>query len=1149
MHLKAITLRGFKSFASSTQLAFEPGITCVVGPNGSGKSNIVDALAWVMGEQGAKTLRGGKMEDVIFAGTSTKAPLGRAEVELTIDNTDGRLPIEYSEVTISRTLFRNGASEYAINGESCRLLDIQELLSDTGLGREMHVIVGQGQLDTVLRATPAERRAFIEEAAGILKFRRRKEKTERKLDSMQANLIRLQDLIAEVRRNLKPLGRQAEVAKQAQEIAANVRELKSKLIAMQLREIKTNLEEISKDESQRKAEASYAQSQLQSAREGISNLEANFASEELDAKRSELVAIERLESRIRNMANLALQKLSMLQASGEADRGDEVAELETALTSLNTSLDQIKQQAADLEEQLAQKSAHREQAAAALAAFDAEVEQRRSEQLELQRKRDQLASTIEATKQSLASSAARRESILAEQAQNATRAAELEATRVELDPTGQNASDEALRKAYEGAKATERDARGNLDSAREKLHTAERERDALAARHAALGLMLDQSDGAKDVRTAEIGGIRGLLAEAIEIEDGYQVAISAALGTIADAVAVESRTKAISALRYLKDKKMGRADFLVVEGPSSRPARVDFAGMPSAASFVTAPLSVQQLLDGFVVAEDIAAAEAAAGPELVGKTIVTLDGDLVSPSLVRGGGSKQPSKLELAAERDQAAKSLEKFAKDIERLSAGVDGARQAVEDATKLAASTLATLQQHDSELAARAERVGRVIAQLESLKSEDAKLVAELEALAQKDIEHGQQIENLTTELSQLPTELEVSSGKNREELTQRLELARSAELEVRVELGALNERRLGLERELNAVTGRLAEAKSASQVRAAQESKRQQDVANATKVSEAAPALLGRIEGMLSSARVRVRELEAERSQQTQRLQQLRTQAMEFEQKVMNLNQGVHEVELRSHELRIQLAALEQRTMDELSIAANELLSEYPEIEDERAELEKSLRVLEGRLGQLGAFNPLALEEFAALEERHRYLSEQLEDLNKARADLRGIIADLDQKMQHTFVQAFEDTQREFEKIFPVLFPGGAGSISLSEPDNLLETGVEVSVKPAGKRIERMSLLSGGERSLAAVALLIAIFKARPSPFYVFDEVEAALDDANLGRLLDVIETLRAESQMIVVTHQKRTMEIADALYGVSMRQDGITQVVGQKLEKAR
>lgn len=1145
LHLRAITLRGFKSFASATHLAFEPGITCVVGPNGSGKSNIVDALAWVMGEQGPKTLRGGKMEDVIFAGTSTKAPLGRAEVELTIDNSDGQLPIEYSEVTISRTLFRNGASEYAINGESCRLLDIQELLSDTGLGREMHVIVGQGQLDTVLRATAAERRAFIEEAAGILKYRRRKEKTERKLDSMQANLIRLQDLIAEVRRNLKPLGRQAEVAKQAQEIAASVRELKSKLIALQVREQRALLEEISKNESERKAEASYAQSQLQSAREGIHQLEQNFVSDDLDKSRTELVELERIESRIRNVLNLANQKLSMLRDSSFEAETQEVTNLGTQLAEVTQRLAELVSQQEQAEQLLQTRTALREQALSALTEFDSAQQQLRTQQAEQQRLRDQLENKISSVDQQLSALEDRKAELQARLSETSSRTEQLESSKAELDISDSN-SDDSLRKEYEAAQTQERQLRAKLDGVREELHAAERERDALAARHAALGLMLDQSDGARDIRKAEISGVRGLLAESIEIEDGYQVAIAAALGTIADAVAVESRSQALSGLRFLKSEKLGRADFLVISGGNQTRAKSSIGDYEVASGLVTAPEAVLDLLSNFVIARDLDHAEMASGKEFAGKTIVTLDGDLIAPNLVRGGGSKQPSKLELAAERDQAGKQLEKFAKSIEKLATQLSEAKENLEQQSKLSKEKLTELQRYDSELAARAERVGRVIAQLESLKSDSERLSQEIMAAEAKREELKQSRAELVQQLEEVPADITAETEGSRSELTEKLEQARAAELEVRVELGAIQERASAVKREQTAIEGRIAEAESAAQLRKRQLEMRQQELARAEQVVARAPQLIATIEQLIGAARTKLRDLEAERSQQSQRLQQLRTQAFEFEQKLMTLNQSVHEVELRVHELRIQLAALEQRAQDELALSAQDLLTEHPEVAEPKDELERNLRSYESKLSQLGAFNPLALEEFAALEERHRYLSEQLEDLNKARADLRGIISDLDQKMQQTFMQAFEDTQREFEKVFPILFPGGSGSISLSESDNLLETGVEVSVKPAGKRIERMSLLSGGERSLAAIALLIAIFKARPSPFYVFDEVEAALDDANLGRLLSVIETLRKESQLIIVTHQKRTMEIADALYGVSMRQDGITQVVGQKLE---
>ena len=364
----------------------------------------------------------------------------------------------------------------------------------------------------------------------------------------------------------------------------------------------------------------------------------------------------------------------------------------------------------------------------------------------------------------------------------------------------------------------------------------------------------------------------------------------------------------------------------------------------------------------------------------------------------------------------------------------------------------------------------------------------------------------------------------------------------------MGTIKERLAGASREEATLRGRIKDAEAAIQKDLEAEKQREAQLVNARASVAELPKVISLTEKLSAGLRQKLRDLEAQRGSKLERLNILRTQAQSLEQKLNDLNQGVHEVELKAHELRLNLTNLSERVQAELGMSIETLLDETPQAEESREDLEKALRNAEGKLAQLGAFNPLALEEFSALEERHKYLSDQLEDLTKARADLAGIIKDLDSKMQHIFAAAFEDTKREFEKIFPVLFPGGSGSISLTDADDLLSTGVEVSVRPAGKRIERMSLLSGGERSLAAVALLISIFKARPSPFYVLDEVEAALDDANLGRLLAVIESLRDSSQLIIVTHQKRTMEIADALYGVSMRQDGITQVVGQKLQKA-
>jgi chromosome segregation protein len=1149
LHLKSITLKGFKSFAQPTSLAFEPGITCVVGPNGSGKSNVVDALAWVMGEQGAKTLRGGKMEDVIFAGTATKGPLGRAEVQLTIDNADGALPIEYSEVTISRVLFRNGASEYAINGEQCRLLDVQELLSDSGLGREMHVIVGQGQLDTVLRATPIERRALIEEAAGILKYRRRKEKTERKLEAMQVNLVRLQDLTAELRRNLKPLGRQAEVARQAQQIAAIAREAKAKLLAHQIRALRSQLDIASKSESERKAESAMAQQQLASARAGIQELESQLVSAELDDKRKRLYGLESQETKLRSLQNIAQQRINLLSQQEISSRDIEIAEINSELKRSEAELATLEAEIEALASTLRQRESEREIANKALTEHDAQQLRLRSEAEAKDRERNQVAGAISVQESKIEGFIGQLASI-ATSIQDATkRAEELAASQQELAPTTESSSDDALRVAYEKAQAAELELRSKVDVARDALHAAERERDAVAAKHAALGLTLEQADGSNEVRKARLAGIKGPLAESVSIEKGYEVAIAVALGALSDAVVASSREQAVAALQYLRSEGLGRADFVVVSGASSSRPRKELAGLIPAGAVVKAPEAVLAVLDPFLIATDLQSAVAALSDRAAaGKSVITLDGDLVSESLVRGGGTKAPSKLELAAERERANEQLSALAKSIEKLTSELDSARAKAIEAEQGVRSALAALQQHDAELAARAERVGRIIAQHEAAKAEVLKLERDNQQILETKKQAEKELEGLRVKFASMPqAQVAAENEAVRQELASTLEVARQAELEVRISVGTVSERRIAASKLVATLKGRLSEASAAMEKDRQILEQRSKQLASAQSAMQLIPLALSKVEAISNALRVQVRDLEAQRIQRTDRLTVLRQQANQLEQRFNELNQGVHEVEMQNHELRLNLANLTERVGSELAMDVETLLTETVLGDETREDLEKELRSAEQKLNQLGAFNPLALEEFAALEERHKYLSEQLEDLGKARADLVGIIKDLDLKMQHIFAAAFDDTKREFEKVFPVLFPGGTGSISLTEPENLLETGVEVSVRPVGKRIERMSLLSGGERSLAAVALLIAIFKARPSPFYVLDEVEAALDDANLGRLLDVIDSLRASSQLIIVTHQKRTMEIADALYGVSMRQDGMSQVVGQKLDK--
>ncbi|MFN6315857.1 MAG: chromosome segregation protein SMC [Rhodoluna sp.] len=1168
MHLKSLTLKGFKSFATPTTFALEKGVTCVVGPNGSGKSNVVDALAWVMGEQGPKTLRGGKMEDVIFAGTATKGPLGRAEVSLTIDNSDGLLPIEYAEVTISRTLFRNGGSEYAINGEPCRLLDVQELLSDTGLGREMHVIVGQGMLDGILKATPEERRGYIEEAAGILKHRRRKEKTERKLEAMKANLTRLNDLAGEVRRQLRPLGQQAETARQAQGIASVVRDAKSRLLAADIVDLINALEETSQSEANRKAERNILQQQLDENNARLTELEALQMSSEVETARSLAFAFDSVLQRFRSMLAIANQRVVLLEDQGKANLGlVDPAALEKDATKAEENVIELSVAVEKLRNALIEAEEQRDQARTILDQFDGQAALKSKEISEYDAKQVSLAGEItlaQARVDSLKEEYARQELTVADAVGRYQIAANI-LNQLEEEHNRSQPSDNSFESKYDLALKAVSEASAAIEQTREQLHKAERERDSLVSKRSTLDLTLEQKDGTSELTSAGLRGIRGLLANHMQIEPGYEAAIAAALGSLADAIVADSRDEALSAIDHLKQTDGGWAQLVIADVESSaKPSQLpDLEGAVNAVDVVSAPSGILATLRNVVVVTDINAARnlyarAQISAEIV---VITKSGDVITESVIRGGSGQQPSKVELVAARDAAESSLNLVSSQIEDLKAQLVSNRQAESAAKENSARALAELKRHDLDLATNAETLGKARVQVEALDGEKNRLSVVLDQMREVIQTAQQQVALAQAGYDEFArTVRPVADLGNREQLLADVESARSIELDLRVELGSASERlrvesdrALGLRSQINEALGAIEQAKI-------QAASRAQQLQNAKRVLTSLPTVISAIEASAQVAKLALHDLESKRKNQNEELVTLRGETATLMNRLSQLTESVHDIELANHEKRLNLSNLVVRANEELGLDQHTLINEFgPEqlIPDpdnpespkifNRTEQQKRLHEAERLLDRLGKVNPLALEEFAALEQRHAFLTEQLADLNKTRTDLIQIIKELDEKMQTIFEEAFADTKKAFEQVFPVLFPGGTGSIYLTDHDNLLTTGIEVNVKPVGKRIERLSLLSGGERSLAALALLFAIFKARPSPFYVLDEVEAALDDANLGRLLNIFNDLKLSSQLVIVTHQKRTMEIADALYGVSMQQ-GVSAVIGQRIEES-
>nr|WP_231947731.1 chromosome segregation protein SMC [Jiangella sp. DSM 45060] len=1175
-----MTLRGFKSFASSTTLRLEPGITCVVGPNGSGKSNVVDALAWVMGEQGAKSLRGGKMEDVIFAGTAGRPALGRAEVVLTIDNTDGALPIEYSEVTISRTMFRNGGSEYAINGQSCRLLDVQELLSDSGIGREMHVIVGQGQLDAVLSATPDDRRGFVEEAAGVLKHRKRKEKALRKLEAMAANLTRVQDLTAELRRQLGPLGRQAELARKAATIQSDLRDSRLRVLADELVQARASFEQEVADETALKARQAELARALEQARAAEARLEAEVAqvAPRLTQASDAWYQLSGLRERVRGTASLATERARHLSAAGEAPRsGRDPDELEQEAAA-------VREQEAELEEQIA----------AAREALDDALETSRVAEEAAQAEERRLAAAVRASADRREGVArlsgqldgARRRAAAAEaeltrlgaareEARRRATAAEHEYTALETTIAGLSVGEDGLDSEHERAAAALAAADDVLTKLREQERAAEGERAALVARHEALQMGLARRDGSEALLAASdrLSGVLGSVAALLTVESGWEAAVATALGAASDAVAVESVDDAVAALRLLRDDDLGRAGLLVGGAPYDDPGAWQPlpGGLRYVVDLVTAPAELRpaltNLLRGVAAVDDLAAARALVAelPELVA---VTRDGDLLGRDRAYGGSSSAPSLLEVQAAVDEAADRLAIATGKAEDLGRKLAAAERTRAEAAAAESAALTKLRESDAELSSVAEQLGRLSGTARAASEEAERLaesVARAEETRDRDLGALEEMEERLAAAEEAGDDDVEPSTDERDRLAERSRAARQAETEARLAL------RTGEER-ARALTGRAESLeRAARQERAAREAavaaarRRAAEARVAAAVGRGAAVVLRYLERSLELAAAERDEVQELRAEREQALTAERARVREVSAELDEITSTVHRDELARAEHRMRVEALETKALEELGVDPATLVDEYgphlpvpvpPGDDGEprepipyvREQQLKRLKAAERGLSALGKVNPLALEEFAALEERHAFLTEQLEDLKKTRADLLDIVKEVDDRVQQVFASAFEDTAREFADVFSRLFPGGEGKLVLTEPDDMLTTGIEVEARPPGKKVKRLSLLSGGERSLVAVAFLVALFKARPSPFYILDEVEAALDDTNLGRLLTIYEELRERSQLIVITHQKRTMEIADALYGVSMRGDGVTAVISQRIRES-
>jgi chromosome segregation protein len=1156
MFLKSLSMKGFKSFADPTVLEFEPGITVVVGPNGSGKSNVVDAVTWVLGAQGPRSLRSAKMEDVIFAGTTSRPALGRAEVSLTIDNGSGKLSIDLAEVTITRTLFRSGDSEYAINGAPCRLLDVQELLSDSGVGRQQHMIIGQGQLDTVLNARPEDRRAIIEEAAGVLKHRRRRERAERRLAGTAENLERLGDLVREVRRQIRPLERQAAAARSHDSVATELLTIRRYLAGAELAELTARRGAA----AQNLTICHEEDRELHAALESL-DAEASSTSAELSSHREEDLAralggVQGLVERARGTSGVLRERGRTVTAALDAAADvDVVSTLEAEAAHLAAEIAATAdEKAADPLQSVLDSDASvldreevtlRERWAAVLgddAPDDALAK--------VQGRIEPLARAVAREQQDMAALDNRVTALEQRAATAAAKADLLDRDASTLDATTIQLENELVARRAELAEAS-----GQADTAQRVTDDGEQARHRSAARAEAMERALRDLQGAGGRELLRgVDGVVGSLLDLVEIDEGWEAAFEAAAGAGVAAVVVDGRQSAHQALATLRERGVtgavlaprdvtssaggAGASVSVVTlppGSAARPVRSHVRarhGEAIAESVLDALIGRAVRVDGWEEAIDLSLER----DDLI---VVTPEGDRFAAS---GWRVRSSTSVVTAAAVEDAQQRATDAAAAADAARAELARCRTALGQARDTLALAERAADRHASARSSAANEAQRSV--------EDRRRIdEELHVARQARAEAAQRVATVNAERERLVASLpqiEEAAAVWRDLADRRRAVAaRRQELEIRV-AGLAERRRVLAERQAEVERRLLGHAEE----RATAASRRERLEAEGTalrRLETVVEAERVRLEGIFDTLRGDYQEqVDAVRAGGA-RLEQLRQDRHTTEQRLDAVRSRTRALDLETNEVALRSETLHEHIARELGAAADDLVGlPIPEV-PEGTSLPVHAAELERKLVALGPVNPLALEELSTLEERHKELEVQVDDVRGARRELHEVVRALDHEIMTSFAAAAADVNEHFSTLVGLLFPGGTGRMVLTDPEDLLNTGVEIEVRPAGRNVRRVSLLSGGERSMAALAFLFAVFRSRPSPFYLMDEVEAALDDVNLLRFLGLVREFRHEAQLLIVSHQKRTMETGDALYGVTMAPGGSSQVVSQKVER--
>jgi chromosome segregation protein len=1175
VHLKSLILKGFKSFADKSAMVLEPGVTVVVGPNGSGKSNISDAVLWVLGEQSAKQLRGQAMEDVIFAGSSARQAVGVAEVDLVLDNSDGTLPLEFTEVTITRRMYRNGESEYLINNAPGRLMDIQDLLHDSGLGRDTHSIISQGRLDEVLNSRPEDRRSLIEEAAGVLKHKKRKERALRKLSGMDAHLERARDIAAEIDRQLRPLQRQATKAAEHASLVAELRELELSLAVDDLKRLQAAWDDLAKVEKEADADIDLSRYRLAEKERELAKLQSMleekglFVGDLSEQRRRMQSILERLDAGlllleekgknlIEKLSELR-QKLHQSQTRSAAREVElqrltaERGETDARLKALYGQLNELRREAEGVRK--ARIAADEE-----LARFTAEIRRTRK-QLEDDRadaaKAEQTLSAFRLEEELLAERAAAiREQRTGTQSTLSARRSRLETVAGRLAHARREMAlaDSDVDKRVRVLEARRKDLEGHRDKlteARAESRGLEEVDRAFEAAAPALSWALAQE--------RSLPGLVGPIAESIHAPEELEALVERLLGADLFGLLVDDRAAAQSIANALQNHTEGEISILPVIGSASR-----LSGTPKTGTRLLDQLTcneavtdaVAALLGDVYLVDSIADALKACEDDSTGARFATRDGAVVWPTGKLTLGT-QVNDTEGVLARKRRINELHDIIGALTatvgeaeaHVGAAEDALAAAQQDALDLSQKIASLTGEHDSLL----EDVGRLEQQLTAFDAETGGVERRMSDIRERTAKNRPAQTHLQTRIEKAAKELErveEASAVSREQRDVRFreESAVSERLSTcQVEIATVSEREVHLKRQVNSITAELIELENtvrmASETEIALELLRER----IQPVHDLYVVLQERAEHWAAKLKDRARFEQADSESLRATIQQAQEAVREVQAEIDGKNAAATDVRVERGQLEVQVNQAVRRIVEDLGVPLETALT-GEEIEN-RITAEDRAHRLRKQISTLGPVNPIAMEEFDALKTRREFMVSQIEDLDSSRRALHKVVAAIDRKMRDRFLETFEEVDGSFQEIFSVLFPGGTAQLQLTEPDDPDTTGVEVIAQPRGKKLAKMSLMSGGEKSLTALALLFAVYRTRPCPFYILDEVEAALDDTNLRRFVAFADSMRTQTQFIIVTHQRRTMEMADVLYGVSMQADGVSKLVSQKLDRGR